>query len=556
MRLFAPCLACFLALPGILSAESLSPPAIPAGETELVQEMDRLFAERWKAAQVSPTKTANDAEFLRRVYLDVTGSIPTAQAAEEFIQSRSALKREKLIEDLVRVPEAAKSWADRWLVTLLGRQMGQARVDRWALEQWLEKTYREEVPYDQFIREFLTAEGRNDEVGPVNFFLRFEGPEEPASAVSRIFLGLQIQCAQCHNHPYEKWTQQDFRGFTAFFSRLNGRREDASDEEEMKAKKEEKMEGPGRNLKEAKVRQPKDNKLKPRFVVFEAQGRGRPRKMAEYSNVQPRFLDGVSPSVGPRAKLRPLLADWMTDPKNPFVARAAVNRLWGQLLGRGLVHPVDDFGTNNPPSHPEVLDLLARDFLEHQFDVRRLLRVILKTQVYQLSSRVPSNHRDEPPPDELFAWQRLKPMTAEQILESLVQATGLRNVRQAKNAAKAGDQARQVFRQYNFVFSTDEMEEVSAFEGTIQQALLMMNGLLVNEGVRPLPGNTMSAILASKESLDKKIDGLFLGTVTRLPEITERVAFQRYLREQKESKEAWSDLQWALLNSSEFLFVH
>jgi hypothetical protein len=347
--------------------------------------------------------------------------------------------------------------------------------------------------------------------------------------VSRIFLGVQIQCAQCHNHPYEKWTQDDFNGFQAFFSKTHPRRE---------------------------KRAGKD--MRPRFILTEF--KFTPRRMMERMGMKdagnPKYLGGNKLNLGPLAKRRPVFAAWLTDKNNPYFARAVVNRYWGILTGRGIVQPMDDFGENNPPSHPEILDLLAKDFMANGYDVRRLLRILTSSYAYQASSRVPSSHREDPPPDELFAYQQLKPLSAEQIVMSILEATRLRKAKNRKIASAIRSKARMVVTQFNFIFDTDGMEEVSSFEGTIPQALLMLNGPLTNDTLKPIPGTTLGEIATSKQSVDKKLDILFLSTLTRLPDANDRIYFKRYLRAGGYKPEAWADVQWTLLNTSEFLFVN
>jgi len=553
MKSLPSIVAILIASNSLLAAPAVTPDS--KGEYEIARQIDQNIRARWKQEEITPSRRSNDAEFIRRLYLDLTGRIPSAQASQDFITSRDRSKRTKTVEKLVNTSEAAENWADLWVGVLVGQQLRQQRLERSVLEEWIAKTYRENMPYDVFVRQLLTAEGYSNENPAVNFALKFQDSNEAAGAISKIFLGVQIQCAQCHNHPYEKWTQDDFNGFAAFFSKTQARRErlDAAKFPKALQKK-----GNNMSMREKMEKAQKVRKMKRRFQVTEMAGGGRRfrRMMGNSSKAKPKFLGAESPSVANFAKLRPVLADWVTSSDNPYFAKAAVNRIWSHLMGRGIIHPLDDIGENNPPSHPEVLDLLARDFIEHSFDVKRLLRIIARTSTYQLSSRVAYAHKDEPPPDDIFAWQQLKPLTGEQILRSLVETTGLRSIKSSKIARNLRTQGRKVLRQFHFAFATDEQEEVSSFEGTIPQALLMMNSMLVNESMRPIPGNTIHSLTNGKSSTNDKITKLFLAGLTRYPSPTERLYFNRYLREQKHSVEAWADLLWSLVNSSEFMFIH
>lgn len=498
-------------------------------ENEVVGKIDELLKARWKAEKISPARIANSADFIRRLYLDIAGRIPPIEVAQEFLYSRDPAKKANYIDRIVKTPDYAEHWANVWADILIGPELMQPMVNRQALIEWLDGQLRKNTPFDQVVRELLTSEGYSDENGATNYFMKFKMPSEAAASVSRIFLGVQIQCAQCHNHPYEKWTQDDFNGFQAFFAKTRPRRDQMAGKD-----------------------------MRPRFMVTEV--KFAPQRMMERMGMKdagaPKYLGGNKLDLGPVAKLRPVLAAWLTDKSNPYFARAVVNRYWGILNGRGIVHPLDDFGKNNLPSHPEILDILAKDFVDNGYDVRRLLRILTSTYAYQASSRVPTPHRENPPPDDLFAYQQLKPLSAEQIVMSIFEATRLRDAKNRQITGAIKTRARAVVSLFNFTFDTDGMEEVSGFEGTIPQALLMLNGPLTNETLRPIPGTTLGEIAASKESVDKKLDTLFLSTLTRLPDANDRIYFKRYLRDEGYKPEAWADVQWTLLNTSEFLFVN
>ncbi len=368
----------------------------------LAGKIDDLIAKRWAEAKAQPAPRADDAEFLRRVYLDMAGRIPTVAESRAFLDDTRSDKRAQLVEQLLADPRYVANFTNFWRALLIPEAGNnfQVRLQQGAFEEWLKKQVAKNAGYDQLVRDLLTAkvgtEGGGFNInailggnsGPVTYYLAKEfKPENLAAGAARIFLGVSVECAQCHNHPFAEWKRDQFWSFAAFFSGIQSQR-----------------------LMDFLLPGQED------VAKHEIAIPGTDKTVAA------RFLDGTEPKWGEKPAARPTLAEWITAPTNPYFARTAVNRAWAYLYGTGLVEPVDDMGAN--PSHPEVLDLLAREFAAHQFDLKFLFRTLTATRIYQLSSIATNTSQDEP---ALFARMPLRGLTAEKIFDSVATATGYRD---------------------------------------------------------------------------------------------------------------------------------
>ena len=364
-----------------------------------VSKIDKAIADAWEKAGVKPARPATDDEFLRRAYLDLLGRIPNVQEARAFLNTRESDKRGKLVEYLLNHPDYAKNFATQWSVLLIGRGNQGRMVDRAVLTNWLRKQFGAERPWNEIVHELVSSSGSNKENGAVNYVLAHLefGAVPLTSRTTRLFLGQQIQCTQCHDHPSNDWKQADFWGINAFFKGI--RTEDVR-----------KANATGLEAYDhTEVRdEPTDA-----YVSFD-------RRNGMVGIAFPRFLDGRKISQGNDVIRRAELGKLIADPKNEALAKAFVNRMWAHFLGRGIVHPVDDFGPHNPPSHPELLDQLAKDFQESGYDVKKLCRWIMASRAYQLSSIKPKGSEKD---EGLFTAMQLKPMTPEQLFDSLLSAT-------------------------------------------------------------------------------------------------------------------------------------
>ncbi len=493
--------------------------------------IDAMLKESWELASVKPSKPAGDEEFLRRAYLDVLGRIPNLREATDFLKSKEPGKRAKLVEYLLVHPDHAKNFATQWKVILLGRKAQPREVDAVALTAWLRRQFADNRPWNEMAYEILAAKGSSKDNGAINYTMAhmMDGAVNLTSITTRVFLGQQIQCTQCHDHPSNDWKQADFWGINAFYKGLK--------REEVR-----KADVTGAEVVDHYVLSdvPTD-----KWSSFE-------RRDARIGTVPPTFLDGrkISPDKG--VDRREALARFITEPANDAFARAFVNRTWGHFFGRGFVQPVDDFGPHNPASHPELLDKLAKDFQESGYDARAVIRWLMNSEAYGLTSvAIKENEKDE----TLFTHMNLKPMTPEQLFDSLIVAT-------AAHKAGGDDNSRrrdQWMGQFVFAFANDEGDESSSFQGTIPQALMMMNGELMVKAVGRESGSFLTdllerARLQAKGAVDVfVVNHLYLAALSRYPSKAELGLARRYLGKYEDTIGVMEDMFWALLNSNEFV---
>jgi hypothetical protein len=509
---------------GLRLAEAGSPDRVKPGPESRSAMIDDLIKSAWDAAKVKPSRVCSDEEFLRRAYLDVLGRIPNIKEAQSFLSARGSDKRQKLVDRLLEHPDFARNLATEWSVTLLGRREAERRVDRSALTEWLRRQFTDNRTWDAIVSDLITAKGNNKTNGAVNFKLAHLEPDAVplTSMTARVFLGQQLQCTQCHDHPSNPWKQADFWALNAFFKGL--RREEA--------------EGGGTEL----IDEPSDA-----FSQYD-------RRNGLVGVAFPRYLDGRKVSPGADVNRRVVLAGYIADKKNDQLARAFVNRTWAQFMGRGFVNPVDDFGPHNEPILPELLERLAVAFRDSGYDVKALVRSIISSRTYNLSSvTIKGNEKD----DGLFSHMALKPMTPEQLFESLLTATSAHT---AGGGNGSGARRDAWLRQFIFAFATDEGDEGTSFQGTIPQALMMMNGDLITRATGGEPGSFLadlrSRALNEPEPVAFMVNGLYLAALSRYPTYKESEQAAHYLDAFPDTIEVLQDLFWALLNSNEFVLNH
>lgn len=495
--------------------------------------IDEQIKAAWDENKIKPSRLATDEEFLRRVYLDIIGRIPNVSEAQAFHSAKDKGKRQKLVDYLLENPDYPKNFANIWTVTLIGRKRQERQVDRGALNAWLRRQFNENRAWDKIVFDLITAKGNNKENGAVNFPLaHMENSAVPLTSVTtRAFLGQQIQCTQCHDHPSNDWKQADFWGINAFFKGM--RREDVN-----------KADATGADVYDHTELsdQPTDA-----FAQFD-------RRNAMVGIAFPRYLDGRKISQGTDVDRRLELGKLIADPKNLDMARSFVNRMWGHFLGRGIVHPVDDFGAHNPPSHPELLDQLAAEFEKSHFDIKALIRWITASEAYHLSSQsTKANEKDE----TLFSHLQLKPMSPEQLFDSLITATNAHKAGGDKGAEAKRDAW---LRQFVFAFATDEETESTSFQGTIPQALMMMNGEMMEKATGCKPGSFLYDLMErarrTRNAPEFMVNNLYLAALSRHPSRAELSSTTAYIKNYPDALEFLEDLFWALLNSNEFVLVH
>lgn len=500
--------------------------------TDMVAFIDEQIEKGWRDAGIEPTPVASDVEWLRRAYLDLAGRIPSAATVEQFLADSASDKRRQVVNRLLADKDFDRHFATVWTNLLVGRSDPKAG-DRDALFAFLQKAFTENQPWDATVAAFVSAEGSIESDPAANFLVAHLNNEAvPATAITaRVFLGTQVQCMQCHNHPFNDWTQQDFWELNSFFQQTGL----ARDERGKPMLISDKVGGP---------------------TLFEARNGLMKAAYPKYHGQQ----ISEEPTVNRRKELARLLASG----DKPQMAVAFVNRTWAQLLGAGFTNPIDDMGPHNPPSHPEVLDRLSRAFVASGYDVKKLVRWITSTKAYHLSSRFNETNLDDDPKTgavTMFSRAYTKPMTVEQVYDSLIVATRSDADSTGPAIARRDDWVKQFVRTYE----TDENDESVHFEGSVLAALALMNGETVRESLEPQPGTTLHAVLATPEGEEAKLRALALATLNRPLTEKELSAFRRIIRQQalavplplrkKVVAEAYQDALWAMLNSGEFVTV-
>ena len=513
--------------------------ALTGSAREIVDYTNTQMRQGWTDNEVKPSAVAGDAEWVRRVHLDLVGAIPPLETVEAFLKDRDPAKRTKLIDDLLDNPGYVRNWTTIWSNLLIGRQTPR-RVSRAGMRKFLREAFAKNRPWDKIVFDLVSAEGHFERNGAVNYLLaqmtmRDEGVQATAKT-TRLFMGIQVQCTQCHNHPFNDWKQNQFWEFNNFFRqarRVDHRRYDPKS---------------GRMVDDYSELVFTDFNEK---VFFE-------QRAGTLQMVEPRFFE-TRVDAKPSTDLRKELAKLMVAGDNSLISRAMVNRMWGHFFGYGFTKPLDDMGPHNPSTHPELLDRLSREFVKAGYDIKQLARWICNSEPYHLTSQVGSgNVVDNPGAGEapLFSHMYLKGMEAEQLYDSLIVATG------AHKAGGSGweeseQQRRTWLRQFVIAFGTDENDEATTFNGTIPQALMMMNGELVEKATSAERGSFLNKILSGAGTDVSRVRRLFLSTLTREPSRRELAAAQQLLMENRNSPiTAYQDLYWALLNSNEFISNH
>jgi len=507
----------------------------------LRQVVDEQLAAAWKAKELVPAPLADDATFLRRVYLDLVGGIPTHDETVAFLAETSAGKREQLIAKLLDDPRFAAQKALQWDLVLFGRNPpgGDATRNRAPFRGWLTDKFAKNEPLDRWVRALLLAEEEGSEL----FYAAYQNkPEDLTEAFSRVFLGTQLQCARCHDHPYTDLKQRDFYGMAGFFVRLVVMDQGASGEAGKQVKKfkiGEKGSGDvlfAGNLKEAKAGK-KGEPVKPAFLRGAALTE--PPLPAGYK--EPEFKTGTKSFPRPEFSRKEKLAEWATAPANPFFARAAVNRVWGQFMGRGIVHPVDDFESDNQPALPALLDTLTREFVAHQFDLKWLVRELVSTRAYQLASHGPA--KDALPAHHERA--RLRPLSAEEMLTALKAVGG-------DAAAKTDGVTTDYFTRY----FGEPLNGQGDFQGRLSEHLFLNNSDNVRNLLRRKKGNFADTLLTATDPWEQRVDRMFLTVLSRPPTAAEKAKFVAHLQSDPKPDALVEEALWVLVNTSEFRFNH
>ena len=510
------------------------------------KHLDRHINAVLKREGLQPSGMSTDAEFLRRIHLDMTGKIPTPEEVLDFLKDGSPDKRQKEIDHLLQSEAFIDYWTGLWVNWLIGRR-GDNDDRRIGLTPWVRDALRENMPYNQFVQALIAADGELRDNGAGNYVLRYDrSPIVLTSHSSRLFLGLPMQCAECHDHKTEAWLQEDFYGIAAFFTGIESERRG--------------------DIQTVNIIG--DERQMNNFLITD-----RPQQSIWVedldAHVSPRFLDGTDYNGTPIAK-REALAQWMTDKSNPYFSQAIVNRIWKHFMGRAFVEPLDGFGEENLPTNPDLLKWLANDFVIHGYNLQHLMRIILSSAAYQRTSETNESNKD----DELYySHAYVKPLSAEQFFYSMLQATDFERLQQVKmqGIKKRGGEdrrgmlraleqkKREHLRKFLFLLDNGEMEEIEAFNGTVPQALMMINGNIVNDSANHEDrGSFINYVLEKWRDPIERMEYIYLNVLSRLPTTREKTYFQRYLeRSLYRNKDfAYEDLYWVLLNSAEFSLNH
>ena len=512
----------------------------------------------WTDYEIKPSKRSTDQEFCRRLFLDVLGRIPTVDETRKFAVSKDADKRARLVRSLLYDEEHkqdyVRNWSTIWTNVLIGRTGGQERnsvTNRLGMQIYLRESFATNKPYDSMVHELISAIGDSSPDaenfnGAVNFLCGKLGDKasQATAQTSRIFLGMQVQCTQCHNHPFNEWKQNQYWQMNSFFRQTVALRRFETGANDVRHVELTDQDFAGEDLP------PKPEAGR---VYYELRN-------GKLEAAEPVFIDGTS--IAPsgylqdsnrRSELAILVA------KSDLLPLAIANRMWAHFLGYGFTKPIDDMGPHNAPSHPDLLNYLAEQFRENSHDLKQLMTWIASSEAYSLSSRTTNeNEADDPtlgePPK--FSHFYIRQLNAEQLYESLLVATKADSTG-AKSSEKREQTRQKWLNQFSKAFGTDEGDEITTFDGTIPQTLMMFNGELIKNATKGGEGSFLHAVIESDEKFLRKANQLYLAAFSRTPTKPERKAVEQLHAMTKwNEKETLQDLWWALLNSNEFILNH
>ena len=490
--------------------------------------VDELAAAKFRELGIEPSGLCDDATFLRRVTLDLIGTLPSPDTARAFIDSKLPDKRQRLIDELLgQTGDPARDrfndlyaawWTLKWsdLIRNSSNKLGEQGM--WALHNWIRESFRTNKPFDRFVSELVTAKGSIYSSGPANYFRINGNANDLTESTAQLFLGIRLECAKCHHHPFEKYSQGDYNGFAAFFKGVGTK----SSEE---------------------------------FGIF-----GRESVVVVKAGTTGKATPLGGEPVEHPLDLRIPLAKWLTGKQNRFFSRNVVNRYVSYLLGRGLVEPVDDLRSTNPPTNVALMDALAGHFVESDYDLKALLRVIVSSRLYQLSSQPTRANAGD---TRFYSYYRVKRLAAESLLDAVDEATGVKTKfkslplgTRAIELPDAGDFYSNYFLK---TFAKPKRASVCECERSpdenLAQALHTLNGDTIAFKVADKNGR-VGKLLAAKSTHETVVEELYLATLARRPSAEEQAACREFLAASPSPKECYEDLLWALLNSKQFLFVH
>lgn len=502
--------------------------------------VDELVFGKLRALRINPGQIASDQVFLRRACLDLLGIYPSAEMAREFLSDRNPDKRRRLVDSLLQRPEFASHWALRWCDSLRVEEKTLDRKGVVNLHHWLTRAIDTGMPLDQLARKLVAAQGSTYLNPAANYYRAARDPLARAEGIAQVFLGIRLQCARCHNHPFDRWRQSDYYDWAAIFASvdykiLENQRRDRNDQHEFDGEQ----------------------------IVF-VNARRKLTNPRTGSKARPRVFDANETWKGDARESLERTADWMVDPKNPFFARAQANRVWAHLMGRGIVDPPDDFRANNPPSNPALLEYLAVEFVDHDYDLRHLIRLIMDSATYQLAA--PDQRMESDPAN--FSHVEPRRLTAEQLLDAICQVldaparfngyplgtragaiAGVQAVSFREQSPSPADRFLRTFGKPPRLLACDCERSV---EPTLHQALTMVSGELVNELLKLQP-NRLDALQRQFTSGTPIVEELYWIALGRAPSQRELQATVELYEQSPDKRAALEDIAWGLLNSTEFI---
>jgi hypothetical protein len=487
--------------------------------------IDEAVFTKLKTLNMLPSELCDDATFIRRVYFDIAGTPPQPNAVREFIEDKTPDKRAKLIDELLDRPEYRDYQTILWADLLRDTSTFLKDDGVRAYTHFIRESFAENKPFDKFVKELLTGTGStyHNETATANYYRVTSDPADLTTSTSQIFLGVRLECCRCHNHPFDRWSQDDYYGMAAFFSKVHVGGGEQKDEE-----------------------------------TIYVDNNGEVRQLRTQQVMAPKLLTSDQPIGDANGDLRVRLADWITSKDNPFFAKATVNRIWKQMFGRGIVHPADDFRATNPPINPPLLDALAKDFVDNGYDLKHLIRTICNSRVYQLSAKPNSTNTDD---QKNFSHYYIKRLPPEPLLDAISIATGVDEqfggVAPGTKAINLADN--NVGSGFLDVFGRSRRIQVAerSQETSMSQALTLMNGPTINNKITSPQGRIAQLIarLGDRKETDI-IKELYLATFARYPTESELKQALAYVAKTPTPKEGYEDLMWVMLNTREFLFNH
>jgi hypothetical protein len=498
--------------------------------------VDRAAARKWRELNISPSELSSDEVFIRRVSLDIAGTIPGAEETLAFMADKDPKKREKLVDRLLESPEYAFFFANKWadILRVKRRNQQDRAVGTFSFHNWIRESIAADKPYDEFVRDILTAIGDDSKSPPTVWYKEVRTPENFVDDVSQVFLGQRLACANCHHHPYEKWSQDDYWGIAAFFARVGTKAVPVPG-------------GPDRQRAQKQV------------LFVRASGNVQNKRTGKTAEMKPLDGEPLDPvrEVDPRARF----ADWMTGEANPFFAKAVANRYWAHFFGRGIVDPLDDMRITNPPSNPELLDALAQNLIDNKYSLKALIRTICTSRTYQLSA-IPED--DNAADKQSFARYYPRRLQAEVLYDAVAKLTGspgnfpgLPTDRFAPTRAiMLPDES---FQSY-FLDVTGRPQRISACEcervneASLAMTLHLLNSQEIQDKLAQNGGRADRLAKDPRPDAEKVTELFVLATGSRPTHEKLALALEHIAKHEKNKKLAYENILWALLNSKAFLF--